>query len=1345
MKKDVTKMKDDVTKMKDDVTKMKDDVTTAGVSSTSTVGIVGLGQKLQFDALVEQLSSLDKEKGDIHHDDRCGDEEECNNEGGIVTTEFVCYCNYDQRQQEANQKVQELLRQASDFADTHKIYNQEALKIHQRAGHLNEHDKYLDNLILDDFDDIYPEDITRRHINNINLEYITRCYAVAQSLGLVDLQLTLLEKSGRLEEGAEFAIKHKKVSMAIHLLRQLKNLPRLLTYAQEHHQEGVVLETLLNMDNVDGALTHAEHNGMHKDSLKILLSKKRTDEAIEYAEKYALHDRALEILVSSKRTDEAVRYAEKYALHDKALEILATRGRYEALFDYGAKHDCTGLVRMKSNELLKSILNENCSSLADTKAREMCGIMEHARELCAAMEHHQLQRSASLYREVIEEFERRVTAKRHISEYEEILNRKEGNNIFWLDVADLELSLGNETRYKKVWETTKAIWENRKVEPAKEGDLERRTDSISLAQSMIDNPRYHSQHEGLPKWRHSTYQLLKIALPLAELLEAENHEGEKKYPFLSLESVINAWGDDGINTFFTTYYDFFYYGRRIIHIDSKTFIFSDRYSDTVASEFMGKNLVAALESVHSSEAFTFIIYHFPYLFKTNFGGGKHSLLITSKDTLFNRMGELLEFIMTETAQDKEGTRRKIALENFLYVPANQLTQENIFAISTGGPDAVWKHIVSNEKKTETQTEGSFIDPRLKDIQQEYPHFDEATKKRMQQVFFEAYTSSEMTKALDRALTLYVELKQAYGKPMVFPAKHPLYFLSVLPSDEAERQDYIQQVMKEIYSVPERRKKIAETALERKLHSFFEEAFQLNGMKHGKLNGKLAEFLTASPQQLDVYLRALKDAKDMVIQFFELDATPKSEHESLPKWTFLEHYDHFSSAIIAESSSLFVPETLSKYTITTARPQGKKQGIRERMLREVDAICYLFREMYQIAQSQTFKEKASFRQSAVSSIVELWKEKQEKFLPSEVADTLAKFNFNRFFHGKDEPDEPIQRYLETAKRKQIRADSLFADQPDILFTRILDFKYYFGIKHGLSDDFINAINRLKNGLSTSWTFDELRLEFNENPLHNFFNNAAECTGNGGKYQRFGYAHMQDRNIGIIAANIYESGRHKSTVGKAFLARCHDRESKELLYVDGVVMLQDIADFLEEPNHEAHWLPLYTKAILQTARTHHLDETVFNASHKLAQRSVWQYIRHVAELLGLEEGKDFTYRQGRIDDGNTKQGMNVKTMSEQGFKFKNTAAQTNVHYLKKVPNESYTGEHLLEGYWINHYDPTHAKEPVSDTYGIVSPQDYQDIPQVNDAKGYIIGFRRSTQELIERFNTKYGDLYGKIEVT
>src|SRR3989338_841365 len=975
---------------------MKDDVITEGVSSISTVGIVGgiveSDKKLQFDALVEQLSSPDKEKGDIHHDDRCGDEEECNNEGGIFTTNFVCYCNYDQRQQEAYQKVQELLRQASDFADTHEIYNREALRIHERIGNIN------------------------------------RQYNAAKSLGLVQLQLELLKELKRFEDGVELALQHNNHTYALDFLIQLNDHPRLLRYAQEKNLNGVAVETLLKMKDIDGAL--------------------------KYAEDKAMHEKSLAILCSEQRTDEAISYAEKYNLHDKAVKILADQSRYQDLFEYGEKHGCQSKVKKKSEKILENLLNENNASRMPSKARELCAIMEHARELCIVMEHHQLQRSASLYREVIEEFERRVKAKRHISEYEELLER-EFNKMRWFDVDDLEISLGNLDRYKKIWKKTKEIWENRPREPEGidkvidgsmmdlSGYATQRIKDVYLAQSMIDNPRYHSQHEGLPRLGISTWELLRIAMPLAELSDLENEAGEKKYPVISLENVLAAWGRESINTFFKPDYGQDY--RNKMYGYSKNY---DTYVNRSAIKFMVEELPSSLGSVHSAEAFTFIVYHFPHLFQTNEAVMKSMEESARRETFF-RLGKLLEYALAETAHDETGARRKLALENLLYVPVNQLTQENIFAIATGGPDAVWKHIVSNEKKTEKQTDGSFIDQRLRDIQQEYPHFDEATKKRMKQVFFEAYTSSEMTKALDKALTLYVELKQAYGMPMIFPAKHPLYFLCVLPSDEAEKQDYVKQLMEEVSSVPKKRKQIVEIALERTLHDFFEVAFSIDSLvRRPELVERLTEFLTASPQQLDVYLLALKNAKEMAIPFFELDATPKGEHESLPKWAFLEHYSHFSSAILTESSSLFVPGILSKYTVTTARPQGKKQGIRERMLREVDAIGYLFREMHQIAQSQTFKEKASFRQAAVSSIVELWKEKQEKFLPPEVAETLAKFNFNRFFHEKE---EPIQRYLETAKKKQISADSLFVDQPDILFTRILDSKYYLGIKHGLDDD------------------------------------------------------------------------------------------------------------------------------------------------------------------------------------------------------------------------------------------------------------------------------------------------------
>jgi len=1254
---------------------MNNELTIAKVQSTQ---ITKLDAQSQFDSLVKELSSLSQKASDIQHDKSCGIEEHVLvGEGVDVGPEFVCNCDYDIIWNE----VQTILQETSEFADTHKIYNTDSLKIHERAGHIN------------------------------------RRYIAAQSLGLVELQLDLLGDMKRFEEGAELAIQHRKTKTAISLLERSGNLPRLLQYAQEQNLEKVVVKTLLKMDDIDGALRHAESKAMHNDSLEILCSK--------------------------MRTDEAVRYAQRYNLHDKAVEILGNQNAFEALFEYGEKNDCFDLVKNKSQNRLEHLLNEdNSSSAASSKAQE----------LCMTMERYQLSRSAGLYREVIDEFERRVEAKKRVNFYEELFKKEKDIDRGWFDVADLELSLGHVTRYKKIWTKTKEMWENIPHNTddwdtvidgsmlARSGYTTKRTNHVSLAQSMIDNPRYYSPDTRLPKLGVSTNNLLSIAMPLANLLELENKDGEKKYPTISLNSVLAAWGKNGIDLFFERN-----------GIDG----YNKKNHYTYASEFIKKELSVYLQNVNYPIAFTFIIHYYPFLFKIN-ETEIRPLNEPVKESKFYRLGELLEYALDETAQDKEkSTRRKIALENLIYVPVKKLSKENIFDLATGGPDAVWKHITSNENNSNS----SFIDSRLHEIRQAYTQFDEETKIRMKDIFFEAYVSSEMTKTLERALTLYIEIKQAYGKPIIFNADHPFYFLNDLPSDKAKMQSHTKQVMKEIYSTPSRRKQLAEVALGRELPEFFERAFELNNRRDNEFIEKLTKFLDASSQQLEVYSQALKSTTDAPITFFELDATPKGEHEALPKWTFFEHYDHFASAIIANKSSLFVPGSIAQHVITTSRPQGKKYGIKERMLREVDAIGYLFREMYQIAQSQTFKEEADFRQNAVASAVKLWRRKQEEFLPSEVAETLIRFNFNRFFHGND---KEVQSYLENTKKRN-NNDSMFIEQPEIIFSRILDPGYYLSQKSDndqprspddmskpsdkkpktLSDEFINAVNRLKNGLSTSWEFDELRCEFNEILGRNFFNNAAECTGNRGKYQRYGYAHMQDHNIGIIAANLYKSGKYKSTVGKAFLARCNDENKKELLYVDGVVILQDIADFLEEPNsEEAHWAALYTKAILQTALTHNLEEVVFNVSHQLAQRSVWQYIRHVAELLELENGKDYTYKEGYVDDGSKVNKVKVKTMSNDGFELNKIVAENNCHYLEKKKDSSYDDEHLLEGFWINHFDPVQAKNSAPLITAVVKPLDHREIPYINDGKGYVIGLRRNREELITRFNHKYGELYGKI---
>src|SRR3989338_4573953 len=577
---------------------MNNELTIAKVQSTQ---ITKLDAQSQFDSLVKELSSLSQKASDIQHDKSCGIEEHVLvGEGVDVGPEFVCNCDYDIIWNAANKEVQTILQETSEFADTHKIYNTDSLKIHERAGHIN------------------------------------RRYIAAQSLGLVELQLDLLGDMKRFEEGAELAIQHRKTKTAISLLERSGNLPRLLQYAQEQNLEKVVVKTLLKMDDIDGALRHAESKAMHNDSLEILCSK--------------------------MRTDEAVRYAQRYNLHDKAVEILGNQNAFEALFEYGEKNDCFDLVKNKSQNRLEHLLKK-----------------------------------------------------------EKDIDRG------WFDVADLELSLGHVTRYKKIWTKTKEMWENIPHNTddwdtvidgsmlARSGYTTKRTNHVSLAQSMIDNPRYYSPDTRLPKLGVSTNNLLSIAMPLANLLELENKDGEKKYPTISLNSVLAAWGKNGIDLFFERN-----------GIDG----YNKKNHYTYASEFIKKELSVYLQNVNYPIAFTFIIHYYPFLFKIN-ETEIRPLNEPVKESKFYRLGELLEYALDETAQDKEkSTRRKIALENLIYVPVKKLSKENIFDLATGGPDAVWKHITSNENNSNS----SFIDSRLHEIRQAYTQFDEETKIRMKDIF-----------------------------------------------------------------------------------------------------------------------------------------------------------------------------------------------------------------------------------------------------------------------------------------------------------------------------------------------------------------------------------------------------------------------------------------------------------------------------------------------------------------------------------------------------------------------------------------------------------------------------------
>jgi hypothetical protein len=537
--------------------------------------------------------------------------------------------------------------------------------------------------------------------------------------------------------------------------------------------------------------------------------------------------------------------------------------------------------------------------------------------------------------------------------------------------------------------------------------------------------------------------------------------------------------------------------------------------------------------------------------------------------------------------------------------------------------------------------------------------------------------------------------------------------------------------------PEDRGTLLKILLEREdLHPFFDYAMQaIEHCKKGWVVSRLTTALQLEPAKLDQYLAGLKATENSSGipdgRFFEI----KIKEDSLED--FEKHYDELSAALTSPGS-YYPRQTFATRVIETKRQDGMKKGIKDRVEREIDAVLYLFNQLYSLFQVKAFQINDKKRAEVIQDVLDEWKNKQRNFVGDELLKAMQRFNFEKFFYGKDKTDLPVRQYLDGYSRYPGSKRFVFSDKPDLVLTRLVEEEYYAG-KDDPKEEVVGQIERLRMGATTQFSFDDLRIEYNPSRLDDIFTLIPkECTSNRGKYQKYGYRHMHDPSIQIVAANLYEKGRYQGTVGKAFLADCTDTRGKRLLYVDGVIMLQDIADMLRSPTAEAEWMPMYTKAIIEIALQRQYEDILVNASHKLAQASVWEYIHHFARFLGMEEDK-YTYKQLKIHPS-----TNIKTLAKDGFKLEEETARKNCHEIVK-DDSGYRKEHILEGFWINHHNPPHPQgDRDAQVCSFIPHRDHRELPQINDGRGYVIGFRRNARERARKFDEIYGKEYGHIKL-
>ena len=463
-------------------------------------------------------------------------------------------------------------------------------------------------------------------------------------------------------------------------------------------------------------------------------------------------------------------------------------------------------------------------------------------------------------------------------------------------------------------------------------------------------------------------------------------------------------------------------------------------------------------------------------------------------------------------------------------------------------------------------------------------------------------------------------------------------------------------------------------------------------------------------------------------------------------SFYEGLEELVDTVTSAGCSFATPHATISFPVGTKRRREAVAGISAKVQQEADSIYRLFEQMYDL-RSRPWARETTAREKAQLMVMGWWNETFQDKLNRHILHWFSEARDSSWgYRVSDEVEFPFDSFFQSVGDDYLKAlaaavashDDTYASKMSDFLKRVQQERWWAHTPKQedsyLFENFTSELNRIRIGLEFPVNFDEVRIEFNPTALDDIVNSTAECTSQGGRFEQYGHSQARDHQVGILGINLSVQGAYWDTVGKAFLFRMSDAERPSeregrILYVDGVVMEETVADILAlsvPPDEENPWMPLCTKAILLTAIHGGFDDVLVTTSYRSAQWAEWEYVRHTATLAGLQEFLDFSYSARRsIQATDSRQ-----TVLQKGFQFFD-GVRSKPHHLRRVIDGSYEGLHVLEGLWPSEDAARSGKDPESNQF-----------PQVNDGNGYVIGIRRPVQEWRERFNERYGEVYGKI---
>ncbi|USN45832.1 MAG: hypothetical protein H6502_01725 [Candidatus Woesearchaeota archaeon] len=222
-------------------------------------------------------------------------------------------------------------------------------------------------------------------------------------------------------------------------------------------------------------------------------------------------------------------------------------------------------------------------------------------------------------------------------------------------------------------------------------------------------------------------------------------------------------------------------------------------------------------------------------------------------------------------------------------------------------------------------------------------------------------------------------------------------------------------------------------------------------------------------------------------------------------------------------------------------------------------------------------------------------------------------------------------------------------------------------------FYDYLLRLEKSLGATRKFNGVRFEHNLDVLDDVCDLTASCFSSMGNETVAQLLYRLDPSTHIFHVNLYQMERqylhqsffdHRLFAGsslKHIVFEGEDSSGKVLVH-DGCVGGLE-ADMIHYSGNEfrEQWFDLNFRSLVLFAQKNGYSRIIFNTSHSRDQQSTHDFVRYVAEQIGLQDGSDYSFeRKGRVREFRLFRGLNSDE----------TTGLTHTHRVRKKVTQDFT---------------------------------------------------------------------------